>query len=213
MLYRFLLSKKGYTFVEVLIVVIVLGILTAVAVPIFGGGFKAQAKKDCNNQRVVVNGLVQEVMTGMIDNGRSQKFIDFTKVQADHKAKYEGDGVTGNGDDAYVGQDCFVLIYDQGIPGKIAFTIGDVRGGYRDKNRADCGDDADGYKNGCEIYGNYLKKERLNDNKFFWYLANEEIPVCPFADFDNSDTTDDYHYYIFNDGTVLCDCPECNDID
>ncbi|MBO5896713.1 MAG: prepilin-type N-terminal cleavage/methylation domain-containing protein [Clostridia bacterium] len=209
MLYSFLRSKKGYTFVEVLIVVIVLGILTAVGVPVFTSGYKAQAKKDCNNQRVVVKSLVQEVMTGMIDNGRSQKFIDFAKVPEAHKTTYTGDGVTGNGDDSYVGESCFILVTDEDA----AFTIGDVRGGYRDKTKPNCGDDTDGYKNGCEIYGNYLKKERLKDNKFFWYLTNEEIPVCPFADYENSETTDDYHYYIFNDGTVLCDCPDCNDID
>ena len=213
MLYSFLRSKKGYTFVEVLIVVTVLGILVAVGVPVFTGGFNAQAKKDCNNQRVVVKSMVQEVMVGMIDNGRAQEKIDFSKVQSDHKTTYPGDNVTGNGDDAYVGQECFVLIEDQGIPGKIAFTIGDVRGGYRDKNRPECGDDADGYKNGCDIYGNYLKKERLKDNKFYWYLTNEEIPVCPFADYENEAITDDYHYYIFEDGTVICDCPECNEIE
>lgn len=208
MLYGFLRSKKGYSFVEVLIVIIVLGILTAIGVPLFSAGFTTQAKKDCNNQRVVVKALVQEVMTGMVDNGRAQEKIDFTKVPEAHKTTYPGDGVTGNGDDSYNGASCFILVSNEDS----AFTIGDVRGGYRDKTKPNCGDDAEGYRNGCDIYGNYLKKERLKDNKFFWYLTNEEIPVCPFADYENSDVKDDYNYYIFEDGTVLCNCPECNDI-
>ena len=209
MLYSFLRSKKGYTFVEVLIVVTVLGILVAVGVPIFSSGIKSQRIKDCNNQRVVVQSLVQEVMVGMVDNGRAQDEIDFDKVPGAHKTTYPGDGVTGNGDDLYNGASCFVLVSDNDS----AFTIGDIRGGYRDVTKPECGDDADGYRIGCEKYGNYLKKERLKDNKFFWYLTNEEIPVCPFADYENSDTNDDYHYYILADGTVLCNCPECNNVE
>ena len=129
MLYRFLLSKKGYSFVEVLIVVVILGILVAVGVPIFVSGYRAQAVKDCNNQKTVISTLFGEVTTGMMDSGTTQDKVDFSRVQADHKATYPGDGVNGTKDDAYVGKDCFVLIEDQGIPGKIAFTIGDIRGG------------------------------------------------------------------------------------
>ena len=80
MLYKFLRSEKGYTFVEVMIVVVVLGILVAVGVPIFSAGIKSQKIKDCNNQRVVVQSLVQEAMGGMIDNGRMQEKINFAKV-------------------------------------------------------------------------------------------------------------------------------------
>ena len=36
--YRFLSSKKGFTMMEILIVVIIMGILTGVAVPLFSGG-------------------------------------------------------------------------------------------------------------------------------------------------------------------------------
>ncbi len=218
MLYSFLLSKKGFSFVEVMIVVTVLGILVAVGVPVLHAGYEAQAKKDCNNQREIVSTAFKEVMTGMVDNGNTQEKVLFEKIQSDHKEIYPGDGKTGNGDDEYVGKDCFVLIYDQGIPGKIAFTIGDIRGGYFDQNawNSQGGDFIDAYGNynefdtekyslGCER-GYYLKKERLKDNKFYMYLANEEIPVCPFAKSD-----DEFHYYIFEDGTVLCSCDKCNE--
>lgn len=228
MLYRMFLSKRGYTFTEVLIVLVVLGILTAIAVPIFNSGYKNQAIKDCNNQKTVISTAFREVLTGMTDNGITQKTVDFSRVQSDHKTTYPGDGVTGNADDAYVGETCFVLVEDQGIPGMIAFTVGDIRGGYFGANEwnsqsavvSEHGNyDSNNpqkystiqYEIGCD-HGYYLKKEALENVKFYQIgLMNQEIPVCPFADFDNSDTSDDYHYYIFEDGTVLCNCPHCNE--
>lgn len=222
MLYRFLLSKKGYSFVEVLIVVVVLGILVAVGVPIFVSGYRAQAVKDCNNQKTIVSTLFGEVTTGMMDSGTTQDKVDFSRVQADHKATYPGDGVNGTKDDAYVGKDCFVLIEDQGIPGKIAFTIGDIRGGYFGQNAWNSYAEVvrvhgsydeyytEKYDLGVER-GYYLKKQAMENEKFYLHFTNQEIPVCPFADFDNNSTTDDYRYYIFEDGTVVCSCPHCNE--
>ena len=107
--------------------------------------------------------------------------VDFnnSKIQGDHKATYpavavkDEDGI-GVEDNKYIGKPCFVLCESQQIPGKVAFTIGDIRGGYRDvANVPD-------YKDGC-ANGNYLKKEALKDNPFYEILANQEIPVCPFV--------------------------------
>lgn len=221
MLYRFFLSKKGFTFVELMIAVVVLGILTAVGVPTFSAGLKKQRKKDCLNQRTVISGSVKEAMYGMMDNGKSQDKINFDKVtQLSRKTTYPGDGVTGNSDDAFVGKACFILVYDKEDrdsngqhmqprkDGAEAFTLGDLRGGYRDLTVY--GDDYDGYEAGCKN-GNYLKKKDLKDAKFYGYFNNAEIPVCPFADFSNQSTQDDYFYYIFDDGSVVCSCPECNE--
>ena len=77
------------------------------------------------------------------------------------------------------------------------FTLGDVRGGYR-------GNDIEDYNDGCE-QGFYLKRANLADVKFYTKLANAEIPQCAFEEPDDAE----YHYYIFDDATVLCDCPEC----
>lgn len=222
MLYKFFLSKKGFTYVEVLTVVVVLGILAAVAVPVFMTGYREQAKKDCNNQKTIVSSLFGEVTTGMLDSGKTQKKVDFSRVQADHKTTYPGDGVNGNKDDAYVGKECFVLIESQDIPGKIAFTIGDVRGGYFGQNQWNSYSEVvqaygsydeyntEKYDLGCDR-GYFLKKEAMEDNAFYLYFNNQEIPVCPFADFGNNKTDDDYRYYIFEDGTVVCSCPYCNE--
>ncbi len=214
MFFRLLKSKKGITLVEMIVVVLILGILTAVGVPVFASGYRKQAREDCANQCTVIEALVKEAMYGMIDNGMAQYkrdsalnpvepktvWIDFSKVQGDHKTVYEDDGIDGNSDDAYDGKACFVLIEDQKIPGQIAFTLGDLRGGYRaNKNQE--------YNEGCKT-GNYLKKEKLKDVKFYKYLANQEIPVCPFND---AEKGKNYYYYIFEDGSVICSCPECHE--
>ncbi len=207
MLYSFFLSKRGYTFVEVLIVVTVLGILVAVGVPIFTTGAKAEKIRDCNNQRTVIQGTVQEAMTGMMDNGKSQDKIRFDRIQDDHEGTLPASlqAIANNkktaGDISCT--NCLVLIEDQQIAGKIAFTLGDLRGGYRDVNTYP------EYRDGCD-WGYFLKKKILAGNKFYLYLANEEIPVCPFADFTDNKENNDYYYYIFEDGSVYCSCPECN---
>jgi prepilin-type N-terminal cleavage/methylation domain-containing protein len=218
MLYRFLLSKKGYSFVEVLIVVVILGILVAVGVPIFVSGYRAQAVKDCNNQKTIISTLFGEVTTGMMDSGKTQSKVDFSRVPSGRKTTYPGDGVSGNKDDAYVGKSCFLLTDDPNA----AFTIGDIRGGYFGLEQWNSYPEVvrahgqyDEYN--TEKYdigvdrGYYLKKKAMENEKFYLHFTNEEIPVCPFADFDNSSTTDDYRYYIFEDGTVFCTCPHCNE--
>jgi hypothetical protein len=197
-------------------------ILAALAVPVFLTGYRKQAARDCNNQKTIISSLFGEVTTGMLDSGKTQKKVDFSRVQGDHKTTYPGDGVTGNKDDAYVGKDCFVLIEDQDIPGMIAFTIGDIRGGYFGQNQWNSYSEVvNAYGQYDEYYtekyeigverGYYLKKQALENQKFYIHFSNQEIPVCPFADFDNNDTSDDYRYYIFEDGTVMCSCPHCNE--
>ncbi len=194
MLYRYFLSKKGFTMMEMLIAVLVLGILVGVAVPIFSNVLGIRKKQDCKNQRVVVEGLVLEAMTGMMDNGKKQPKIYFDKVQGDHKTTYPK--TDGNSDNAYEGKDCFVLRPTGN--GYVAFTLGDLRGGYRDVNIKE-------YSEGCDA-GYFLKKEKLKNIMFYTYCANHEPPICPFSDED-----DPIYYYIFEDGTVLCPNERCHE--
>lgn len=217
MLFKILKSKKGFTVSELMTVVTVMAILTAVAVPLFTSAYNGQMKKDCQSQCTVLEAQVKEGMYGMIDNGAAQYkrdsalnvikpetvWIDFSKVQSDHKEVYEADDIAGNSDDDYDGKECFVLIKDQGIAGELAFTMSDLRGGYRPNANQD-------YEVGCKS-GYYLKKKKLENIPFYTYLANSEIPICPFADYEDKDNTNDYRYYIFEDGTVICSCPECHE--
>ncbi len=201
MLYRFLSSKKGFTMMEILIVVIILGILTSVAVPLFSGGLKIQKRNDCRNQCLVIETAVKQAMFGMIDNGRRQEEIDIA-FWADggefYKKQYNPNDPNLK---LNVSADYNYKYYTK-LDDKL--TLGKIRGGYRDINQYP------DYKDGCEMQKRFLKKQKLENVEFYKYLDNQEIPVCPFADYENTATEDDYFYCIFFDGKVCCTCPECN---
>ena len=179
-------SKKGFTLVEILIVIVLLGILVAVAIPIYTGISNQKRLDDCTANRIVISTVVQEAMVGMIDNGKKQDVITMEYADPAHVVFSPSDFPDG-----YANVKCFMLTKDE----LTGFTLGDIRGGYRTN-----GD----YNIGCET-GHYLKRQNLADVKFYTYLANQEIPQCAFQESHNKN----YHYYIFSDATVLCDCPEC----
>ena len=194
MLYKYFNNKKGFSMVEILIVVIVMSILLAVAVPIFDTGLRKQKEDDCRNQCLVIETAVKQAMFGMIDNGKKQTMkvngkdelrIDFSKPAADgFKTTFtDKDGADHN---------AFKLTGDANC-----FTLGALRGGYRDISVYP------EYKEGCDKSGCFLKKQALANIEFYKYLDNQEVPVCPFADDDNSQG---YYYYVLEDGSVHCTC-------
>ncbi len=250
-MFKFLCSKRGYTFVEVLTVVVVLGILTSVGVPIFGASMKAAKKNDCLSNREAIEATLEEVMMGLIDNGRPQKVHDDGAYYDDKK-----DDNPDNDDNpltmyfSQLDSELFVEVpLGSGVKAlkltddvneqKLIFTISDVRGGWN--NRVDWNNfvpeertkneeegkqmteySEEDYKMACQglyrdadgrytIKGKrcYLKKRLMGDIPFYKCLSNEEIPLCPFADYENERTDDDYYYYILEDGSVHCTCPDC----
>ena len=210
-MFKFLCSKKGFTVVELAVALIVIAILTAIAVPVFGNMLKKQTQDDCRNQRLAIETTIQQAMAGMVDNGKKQDKIYFDKLEIEKYCLYPGDGVVPSADDDYVGKKCFVLWYNEiSSNEQDVVTLGSLRGGYRNLSLYP------DYRDGCdERKGttNYLKKQALADRELYKELANEEIPVCPFVEdeFDRA-TGPQYLYYVFDDGTVLCSCPECNEI-
>ena len=184
---RFFRNNKGFSLAEIMIVIVVMGILVGVAVPVYTGVANGRKLDDCTMNRQMVSAVVQEVMNGMIDNGKRQDEI--IMGFAGHTSEFP-EMVDGKNVVTYGGEKCFKLTYDN------AFTIGDIRGGYRDKAISS-------YDIGC-MRGNYLKRSALKDVPFYTYLANKEIPTCAFQE-----DAGQYSYYIFPDATVLCDCPEC----
>lgn len=199
----FLRDKKGFSLVELMMVVVVMSILVAVAVPTYAGISKARRLDDCTMNRTMISAVVQEGMNGMFDSGKKQTKILMKRVPDANKITISESDTRFP--EEYRGRECFVLVNKENTTIPVGdgsqtvspFTLGDLRGGYR-------GTIADKYDVGCEL-GFYLKKESLEDSNFYQYMANAEIPQCAFEEVDDKE----YYYYIFDDGSVLCSCPEC----
>ena len=239
-MYHFLRSKKGFTLTEIFTCIIILGILCAVGVPLYTGVSKKHKIQECDNNCQMISTVIQEVMYGMVDNGKKQEYFikgaesDWMSCNApnnymfflsDNKADcqkscviyFKHFNLSGPGDRYWqiaslvsrnrissLGSEFTVNgkyyknnywcseISDDEFYG---LRIGDIRGGYRPDTYKD-------YNDGCD-HGYFLKKKALADRFLTEYLANAEVPVCPF------DKDGIYHYYVFADGTVLCSCPDC----
>ncbi len=67
---RKMMNKKGFTLVELMIVVVILGILVAIAVPIYSAVTENAKRKACQgNIRIIRSNMASYVMTGGDDGG------------------------------------------------------------------------------------------------------------------------------------------------
>ncbi len=72
---RKMLNKKGFTLVELMIVVVILGILVAVAVPIFTAVTKNSKVKACeSNMRIIRSNLVSYMLGVSSESGQPFEF-------------------------------------------------------------------------------------------------------------------------------------------
>ena len=79
---RKLMSKKGFTLVELMIVIVIMGILVAVAIPVYGAVTKNAEKKTCiSNMRDIKSTAATYQMQG--NNGDPVKFATKTDLSTE----------------------------------------------------------------------------------------------------------------------------------
>ena len=83
-MFKFLKSKKGFTLVELMIVVVIMAILVAVAVPIYSAVTKNARKKTClANQREIQSQINNAAMTNILAFAAGDEYKLTTNGTAD----------------------------------------------------------------------------------------------------------------------------------
>lgn len=76
-------NKKGFTLVELMIVVVIMAILVAVAVPIYGAVTKNAKEKTCASHARNLSSQMQQVMMGTVDGSNPVSSLNPGTLTAD----------------------------------------------------------------------------------------------------------------------------------
>ena len=89
-MFKFMKSKKGFSLVELMIVVVIMAILVAVAVPIFNSVTGSSRAKTCiDNQRSIISTLNNALLSKTVKSGNGGNEMTFYVVNL-KEAKYKG---------------------------------------------------------------------------------------------------------------------------
>lgn len=114
-MFKLLKSKKGFTLVELMIVVVIMAILVAVAVPVYSAVTANARKKTCiGNQREIISQINNYVMTApeivaLADN--SQATIRINTNEAGDGVLDGTNGITGI-TNVFTSEDVFLAMFD-----------------------------------------------------------------------------------------------------
>ena len=114
-MFKLLKSKKGFTLVELMIVVVIMAILVAVAVPVYSEVTANARKKTCiGNQREIISQINNYVMTApeivaLADN--SQATIRINTNEAGDGLLDGTNGITGI-TNVFTSEDVFFAMFD-----------------------------------------------------------------------------------------------------